>query len=45
LTWLNKALEERTMHLFFLPIDPLMDWLHSHPGFQAILDRIGLRLP
>jgi serine/threonine-protein kinase len=45
LAWLNIALEEKTMHLYFMPIDPRLRWLHTDPAFHAILDRIGLRLP
>jgi adenylate cyclase len=45
LAWLNTALEEKTMHVFFLPIDPRFRRLHSDPDFHAILNRAGLRLP
>jgi len=44
LTWLNSALEERTMHFHFSPIDPRFRWLHSDPEFHYILQRVGLQL-
>jgi tetratricopeptide (TPR) repeat protein len=45
LAWLNAALEEKSMHLYFMPLDPRLRRLHSDPDFRTVLDRIGLRLP
>ena len=45
LAWLNKAVDEKSIHLHFLPIDPRFRWLHSSPDFRLILKRVGLRLP
>jgi TolB-like protein/Tfp pilus assembly protein PilF len=45
LAWLERAIDERSMHLYLLPTDPRFRWLHSAPEFRAIVDRIGLRLP
>ena len=44
LAWLNTALEEKSMHLYFTPMDPRFHRLHSDPDFHAVLDRAGLRL-
>lgn len=43
LAWLEKALDDKSMHLFFLPVDPRYRWLHRDAGFQAILNRLGLK--
>jgi serine/threonine-protein kinase len=40
--WLEKALDEKSMHLYFLLIDPRFRPLRSDPDFQRILDRLGL---
>ena len=40
--WLEKALDEKSMHLFFLPIDPRFRWLHKDRAYQAIVKRLGL---
>ena len=40
--WLEKAEQERSLGLFFLKTDPLMDPLRSDPRFRTLLKRIGL---
>ncbi len=40
--WLEKAYEERDVHLSFLKIAPKWDSLRSDPRFAAILERVGL---
>ncbi len=39
LEYLERAYEQRDVHLVFLPIDPKWDFLRSHERFAAILDR------
>ena len=41
--WLEKAYEERDVHLSFLKIAPKWDSFRSDPRFAAILERVGLR--
>jgi serine/threonine protein kinase/Tfp pilus assembly protein PilF len=41
--YLEKAAEERSHWLIYLPIDPGMDALRSNPLFQDLVGRIGLR--
>ncbi len=38
---LERAFEQRDVHLVFLPIDPKWDFLRHTPRFAAILDRCG----
>jgi hypothetical protein len=40
--WLEKALEEKSMHLCFLPIDPRFRWPHKDSAFTAVLKCLGL---
>ncbi len=40
--WLEKAYEERGVHLSYLKVDPLWDQSRSDPRFQDLLRRIGL---
>jgi len=40
--WLEKALDEKSMHLYYLLVDPRFRPLHSDPDFCRILDRLGL---
>jgi DNA-binding winged helix-turn-helix (wHTH) protein/TolB-like protein/Tfp pilus assembly protein PilF len=42
LRWLEKAYEERDVHLVFLGVDPRWDALRSDPGFISLLKRINL---
>ncbi|HLL77202.1 MAG TPA: tetratricopeptide repeat protein [Pyrinomonadaceae bacterium] len=40
--WLEKAYEERGVHLSYLKVDPLWDKFRSDPRFQDLLRRVGL---
>src|SRR5215471_18081234 len=42
LIWLEKAYEERDVHLVFLGVDPRWDALRSDPRFISLLKRINL---
>jgi TolB-like protein/Flp pilus assembly protein TadD len=41
--WLNKAYEERSEYLVYLPTEPMADPLRSDPRFPALLARLGLK--
>jgi serine/threonine-protein kinase len=43
--WLERALEERSVQLFFLCADPRYRPLHGDPAFARVLKRIGQKLP
>jgi serine/threonine-protein kinase len=45
LEWLGEAVEEHTMQLFFIWLDPRWRWLHDDAGFQKLTRRVGLRRP
>ena len=38
---LERAYDQRDVHLIFLPIDPKWDFLRSHARFASIMDRCG----
>jgi TolB-like protein/Tfp pilus assembly protein PilF len=40
--YLEKCYEEHSHWLIYLHLDPSMDGLREHPGFQQILRRVGL---
>ena len=42
LGWLEKAIEERSLPLKWIGVDPLFDSLRAEPRFQALLKRMGL---
>jgi TolB-like protein len=42
LTWLERALKDRSAWLTWLKVDPRLDALHEQPRFQALLCKIGL---
>ena len=41
--WLDKAYEERSDFLVYLPTDPMADPLRSDPRFPVLLGRLGLK--
>jgi hypothetical protein len=42
LTWLEKAVEERSPSLVYLKVDPIFNSLQADPRFIEILRKIGL---
>jgi TolB-like protein len=42
LTWAERAFEERRGWLCYMRVNPIMDPIRSHPGFQRLLDRMRL---
>ncbi len=44
LAFLEKAVEERSMPVKWIGVDPLFDRLRSEPRFQAVIKRMGLPL-
>lgn len=42
LEWLEKACDERSLHMVFLGVDPLFDDLRGESGFTELLSRIDL---
>jgi TolB-like protein/Tfp pilus assembly protein PilF len=42
LEWLEKAYQERDVHMVFLNVEPKWDSLRGSPDFQSILRRVGL---
>ncbi len=40
LTWLEKAYEERDVHMVFLTVDPKFDSLRNNPRFIGLLERM-----
>jgi DNA-binding winged helix-turn-helix (wHTH) protein/TolB-like protein/Flp pilus assembly protein TadD len=42
LHWLEKAYEDRDVHMVFLGVDPKWDSLRTHPGFVRLVRRMKL---
>src|SRR5579864_1666859 len=42
LTWLNRAYDERSEHVLYLGIEPVVDALRGDPRFAALLRKIGI---
>ena len=43
LAWLRRAYTERDPYLARLKVEPAFDAIRSDPGFQGLMDRLGLR--
>ena len=43
--WLERAYQERDVHLIFLPVDPKWDTVRSDPRFASLLTRCGFDKP
>lgn len=42
-TWLDRGYQERSEHMLYLGIEPLVDPLRSDPRFALLLKKIGLK--
>jgi len=42
LEWLERALDDRSLEMIFLKVDPRFDRLHADPRFANLLRRMGL---
>ena len=42
LEYLEKSYEEHSHWLIYLPLDPSMDALRDNPGFQSLMQRVGV---
>jgi hypothetical protein len=42
-TWLNRGYQERSEHVLYLGIEPLVDPLRSDPRFALLLKKIGIK--
>jgi serine/threonine protein kinase/tetratricopeptide (TPR) repeat protein len=42
LEYLEKSYEEHSHWLIYLPLDPSMDPLRDNPGFQSLMQRVGV---
>ena len=42
LTWLGRAVDERSESVLYLGVEPLFDGLRSDPRFQELLRRVGI---
>ena len=45
LGWLEESFRRREPLLFFVAVDPSLEFLRSEPRFQALLQNMGLRQP
>src|SRR5579864_88424 len=42
-TWLNRGYQERSEHVLYLGIEPLVDPMRSDPRFALLLKKIGIK--
>jgi hypothetical protein len=42
--WLNRAYEERNVHLFTVAQDPRFDAVRHRGEFRTLIDRVGLNI-
>jgi hypothetical protein len=40
--WLNRGYQDRSEHMLYLGIEPLVDPLRSDPRFVSLLKKVGL---
>ena len=40
LHWLHRAIDQRSVDVIWVRVDPRVDNVRSHPGFQKVLDRL-----
>jgi TolB-like protein/DNA-binding winged helix-turn-helix (wHTH) protein/Flp pilus assembly protein TadD len=43
LIWLDRGYEDRSEHMLYLGLEPLVDPLRADPGFVSLLKQVGLR--
>jgi hypothetical protein len=41
-TWLNTGYKDRSEHMLYLGLEPLVDPLRSDPRFVLLLKKVGL---
>jgi hypothetical protein len=42
ITWLNRGYQDRSEHMLYLGLEPLVDPLRGDKGFVSLLKRVGL---
>jgi hypothetical protein len=42
LTWLDRGYKDRSEHMLYLGLEPLVDPLRADPAFVSLLKRVGL---
>jgi hypothetical protein len=42
ITWLERGVEQRSMYIDELKVEPMFDQLHSDPRFTALLRKMNL---
>jgi hypothetical protein len=40
--WLDKSYQDRSEHMLYLKVEPLMDPIRDDPRFAALVKRVGL---
>jgi hypothetical protein len=40
--WLEKSYQDRSEHMLYLKVEPLVDPLRNDPRFESLLKRVGL---